>query len=129
MKIVFFKGNPNYGEIANEKMTSDIVNIIKKFTYDYEVLESATTDLVIPKADVYIGFSRGTRYLGRCDNIKISIAGITGKGITLIKNKDDNVKNGDFSEISLGSHFHLTDSMRKQIENTLKEQKRGNEEM
>ena len=115
MKVVFFKGNPNYGKMDNAKMTRKILQTISSITKDIKVFPSNNPTLEIPDADVYIGFSRGTRYLKQCKGKKISIGGITGKEINYIKNKDDNVKSGDISGKSLSAHFELNDSMQKQL--------------
>ena len=115
LKVVFFKGNPNYGKMDNAKMTRKILQTISSITKDIKVFPSNNPTLEIPDADVYIGFSRGTRYLKQCKGKKISIGGITGKEINYIKNKDDNVKSGDISGKSLSAHFELNDSMQKQL--------------
>ena len=76
-EIVYFKGNPNSGTAEqHHKINSSIIELIKQ--YNYLVVESEHKNLaqvIIPKAKVYIGFSRGSRYLKKLDNktLKISL--------------------------------------------------------
>jgi hypothetical protein len=118
MKVVFFKGNPNYGQIKNAKMTKQILQTLLLKTNDITVISSSNPNIEIPNAEVYVGFSRGSRYLKKCDGIKISIGGISGSDIKYIKNKKDNVKQGNLSEESINAHFNFDDSMKLQLLNS-----------
>ncbi len=112
--IVYIKGNPNSGTAQqHEKMNLCILNLIK--IYDYEIIESEHKNLEgnkIPDARVYIGFSRGSRYLKKLPStsLKISIGGISGSKIKLFKNKDDHIVLGDLSTSSLDAHFMISKS-------------------
>ena len=61
----------------------------------------------VPRARVYIGFSRGSRYLKKLPKnvLKISIGGISGSGINTFINPLDKILKGDISEYSMNAHF------------------------
>lgn len=119
LDIVYIKGNPASGTaLQHKQVDSSIYELIK--AYKYETIDSEAKNLsnkVIPKAKVYIGFSRGSRYLKKLDNssLKISIGGISGSKIHLFKNKDDNILLGDISDSSLEAHFIISNEDKNKI--------------
>lgn len=109
--IIYIKGNPSSGTLLqHEQMNSSIFELIKD--YSYKVIDSEDKNLSckIPQAKVYIGFSRGSRYLKKLSNsfLKISIGGISGSKIHLFKNIDDDILLGDLSLPSLKAHFIIS---------------------
>jgi hypothetical protein len=108
--IVYIKGNPNSG---SSKQHNHINNIIKDMIskYSYKIISSnrSNKEFCLPKAKVYIGFSRGSRYLKKLSTkcLKISIGGVCGSGIYSYINKKDKVQDGDMSEDSLSGHFEI----------------------
>jgi hypothetical protein len=66
----------------------------------------------IPSAKVYIGFSRGSRYLKKLpkSSLLLSIGGISGSGINSFINPDDKILKGDISEDSMNAHFIILES-------------------
>ena len=89
-------------------MDSSIIKLIKD--YSYKIIDSEDKNLSgkkIPQAKIYIGFSRGSRYLNKLpnDTLKISIGGIKGSKVHLFKNIDDGILLGDISLSSLEAHF------------------------
>ena len=121
--VVFIEGNKKYPTLfRHNALRNEIMNMFTNFKTTYVNSDSVDFDHV-PESKVYIGFSQGTRYFKKMDNdsLKISIGGITGKGILFYKNKEDNARKGDYSKESLESHFTITDSTKKSIEkNVLK---------
>ncbi len=127
--IVYMKGNPFSGTpLLHEKMNNAIIEIIKE--YKYIVIDSEHKNLSqveIPKARVYIGFSRGSRYLKKLDSssLKISIGGISGSKIHLFKDDGDDILLGDISERSMSAHFVISDEnktkMKILIDNFMKD--------
>jgi len=117
--IVYFKGNPDSGTLLqHQNINNQIIEIIKP--YSYAVLDSFHKNLSNvehPKARVYIGFSRGSRYLSKLpsNSLKISIGGIKGAGISLFKNTSDKVVLGDLDESSLNAHFIITQKDKQSI--------------
>ena len=111
--IVYIKGNPLSGSVLQHNLINNsIFELIKK--YSYNVIESNAKNLsgiTLPKAKIYIGFSRGSRYFKKLDNnsLKISIGGISTSKIHLFKNKDDNILLGDISNSSMQAHFIISD--------------------
>ena len=110
--IVYFKGNPSSGTLLQHKQINhDITEIIKQ--YSYSIINSEDKNLSnrkkIPKAKIYIGFSRGSRYLKKLDSssLKISIGGISGSNVHLFKNSGDNILKGDISMSSMQAHFTI----------------------
>ena len=78
--IVFIKGNPNSGlEQQHIEINTSIVELMKPYTYT--IIDSEKKSIKgtnkIPKARVYIGFSRGSRYLGKLNknSLKLSMGG------------------------------------------------------
>ena len=108
-EIIYFKGNPNSGtEDQHHQINRTIIGLINR--YNYLVVDSEQKNLsqvIIPSAKVYIGFSRGSRYLKKLDNkaLKISIGGVRSSQVHLFKNKHDNILLGDVSSNSLKAHF------------------------
>ena len=78
--IVYIKGNPNSGTSLNhENINNSIIQLISN--YNYKVISSEEKNISmknIPNAKIYIGFSRGSRYLNKLskNSLKISIGGI-----------------------------------------------------
>ena len=100
--IVYIKGNPNSGsKELHSKINEEIINLIS--TYNYKVISSEHKNIdffkCLPKAKVYIGFSRGSRYLKKMPKevLKISIGGIKGSQINQFLNKKDKILEGDIS--------------------------------
>ena len=117
--IVYIKGNPLSGTpLQHESINKSIIELINE--YSYTIIESNAKNLsgiTLPKAKVYIGFSRGSRYLKKISNpsLKISIGGISGSRIHLFKNDEDNIVLGDISTSSLEAHFIILDEDKKKI--------------
>jgi len=110
--IVYIKGNPNSGSLEQHKfINQSILKLIKD--YSYKIIDSKENNKTfieqIPKAKVYIGFSRGSRYLKKLRNsvLKLSIGGISGSGIYLFVNENDKVVEGDISTPSMSAHFEI----------------------
>jgi len=122
--IVYFKGNPNSGNIIlHQQINFNILQLIKP--YSFICLNSKYNNLSnmdIPKAKIYIGFSRGSRYLKKLDpnSLKISIGGISGSKIHLFKNRKDNILLGDISISSINAHFQIEKGDRKEIKDLIK---------
>jgi len=121
--IIYFKGNPNSGtKEQHQKINTSIIELIKQ--HNYLILESEHKNLsqvIIPKAKVYIGFSRGSRYLKKLDNstLKISIGGVRSSQVHLFKNSGDNILIGDVSEDSLEAHFIIEDKDKIKIKSLI----------
>ena len=118
--IVFIKGNPNSGlPQQHEKINKTITELINSYTY--KIIDSNETYRnalqTIPKAKVYIGFSRGSRYLNRLPKktLKISIGGITGKYVHNFTNIEDKIVLGDISPDSFNAHFIIEDEDKLKI--------------
>ncbi|WP_121626816.1 hypothetical protein [Poseidonibacter antarcticus] len=111
--IVYIKGNPLSGsKLQHNLINNSIFELIKE--YSYNIIESNAKNLsgiTLPKAKIYIGFSRGSRYFKKLDNnsLKISIGGISASKVHLFKNKDDNILLGDISNSSMQAHFIISD--------------------
>ncbi len=123
--IVYIKGNPSSGtSLQHKEINNEIIEIIK--LYSYAIIDSEGKNLSnkkIPKAKVYIGFSRGSRYLNKLDpsSLKISIAGISGSKVYLFKNSADNILLGDISEASLKAHFIIINEDKLKIKALIKD--------
>jgi len=122
-EIVYFKGNPTSGTIQqHQRIDRSIIKIIGN--YNYLVLDSEDKNLSgksIAKAKVYIGFSRGSRYLNKLDptTLKISIGGVSGAKVHRFTNKDDRVLKGDVSFKSLGAHFIIEETDKLKIKSLI----------
>lgn len=109
LDVLYIKGNPSSGTLLqHEQINNSVIELIK--AHSYKVIESQEKNLSgvqIPKAKVYIGFSRGSRYLNKLDksSLKISIGGISGNNVHLFTNSDDKILLGDISSLSLKGHF------------------------
>lgn len=110
--IVYIKGNPSSGTILlHEQINSEILKIIE--SYNYSIIDSEDKNLSntkkIPKAKIYIGFSRGSRYLNKLNSssLKISIGGISGSKVHVFKNNADKILSGDLSRSSMQAHFTI----------------------
>lgn len=110
--IVYIKGNPSSGTpLLHEKINHSIIELIEE--YKYITIDSEhknLSNIQIPKAKIYIGFSRGSRYLKKLDSssLKISIGGISGSKIHIFKNCKDNILLGDISISSMQAHFVIS---------------------
>ena len=113
-EIIYFKGNPSSGtSLQHQEIDTSIINLINN--HNYLVLESEhknLSEVVIPTAKVYIGFSRGSRYLKKLNSnsLKISIGGVRSSQVHLFKNHNDNILLGDVSHDSLNAHFIIEDN-------------------
>ncbi len=111
--IVYIQGNPNSGSILqHQEINASIITLMHQ--YNYKIITSEhknLSDVTIPKARVYIGFSRGSRYLKKLDknSLKISIGGITGQHIHRFTNNGDEILNGDVSIESMQAHFIINE--------------------
>ncbi|MDC0932441.1 hypothetical protein OAR97_01205 [Arcobacteraceae bacterium] len=121
--IVYFKGNPNSGTSKqHEQINQTITSLINKYTYTImDSEQNNISQLNIPKAKIYIGFSRGSRYLKKLNNkaLKISIGGVSSTKVHLFKNSNDNILLGDVSEDSLKSHFIIEAQDKLQIQSLI----------
>ena len=111
--VVYIKGNPNSGtKINHEHINAAIIDFIKNYSYNIICSDEKNIKFMkeIPKARVYIGFSRGSRYLSKLDKdaLKISIGGLKGSGIFQFINKNDKILTGDISKASMEAHFLIT---------------------
>ena len=118
--IVYIKGNPNSGSVKqHEFINQTILELIENYKYEIICSEHSNKEFMdkIPKAKVYIGFSRGSRYLKKLSNsvLKLSIGGISGSGISLFVNDKDRVIHGDISESSMEAHFRIKKEDKKRI--------------
>ena len=119
--IVYIKGNPNSGsKEQHECIDKSIIDLMKNYKYKIISSNQSNKEFMdkIPKAKVYIGFSRGTRYLKKLNKnaLKLSIGGISGSGIFLFLNDEDEVINGDISISSMKAHFIIKKSDKEKIE-------------
>lgn len=121
--IVYIKGNPSSGTLTqHHTINATITELIKE--YNYIVIDSEHKNLsqvIIPKAKVYIGFSRGSRYLKKLDNsvLKISIGGVRGSQVHLFKNNCDDILLGDISESSMQAHFIIKEDEKIKIKSLI----------
>lgn len=119
-EVVYIQGNPNSG---SKEQHLQINECIKKLidTYTYTIIESSENNnnkmKNIPLAKVYIGFSRGSRYLKKLNkqSLKISIGGINGSEINQFLNKKDLILSGDISAESMNAHFIIEDESQEKI--------------
>lgn len=123
-EIVYIKGNPSSGTpLQHEQINSSILELIKD--YNYKIIESQNKNIScenIPNSLVYIGFSRGSRYLKKLSSssLKISIGGISGPKINLFKNIEDKILLGDISISSMEAHFIILKDDKDKIKELLK---------
>lgn len=111
--IVYIKGNPSSGLLSqHEKINKSIIDLFG--THTYKTIDSNMTNknFEIPNAKVYIGFSRGSRYLKKLpkSSLLLSIGGISGSGINSFINIDDKILKGDISEVSMNAHFIILET-------------------
>ncbi len=110
--IIYIQGNPSSGTLLqHEQMNNSVLKLIENYTY--KVIDSEDKNLSgkkIPEAKVYIGFSRGSRYLKKLPktSLKISIGGIKGSRVHLFKNNSDHILLGDISMYALEDHFIIS---------------------
>ena len=124
--VVYIKGNPNSGlKLQHKQIDECIVKLIDM--YSYKIIESEENNNknidAIPKAKVYIGFSRGSRYLKKLNknSLKISIGGINGPQINQFVNKDDKILLGDISFESMKAHFIIEKNDQEKIKHLIRE--------
>jgi len=106
--IVYIKGNQSSGlPIQHEKINKSITDLLGSYTYRIVDSNMTNKNFEIPSAKVYIGFSRGSRYLKKLDksSLKLSIGGISSSGINSFINPYDKILQGDISEDSMNAHF------------------------
>ena len=116
--IVYIKGNPSSGLlIQHEKINKSITDLFGFHTFKMVDSCMSNKDFKIPSAKVYIGFSRGSRYLKKLDklSLKLSIGGISGAGISTFINIDDKILQGDISVSSMNAHFLILEEDRIKI--------------
>jgi hypothetical protein len=118
--IVYMMGNPKSGSSLQHKdINNTIIKIMQNYTYKIVSSEYNNMNFIdkLPKAKVYIGFSRGSRYLKKLpnDSLKLSIGGINGSNIHLFRNYADNVIDGDISISSLNAHFIISNNDQNSI--------------
>lgn len=123
--IVYIKGNPNSGsKEQHEQIDAEIVNLISSYNYKIISSEQKNIDFFkhLPKAIVYIGFSRGSRYLKKLptSSLKISIGGIKGANIYQFLNDGDEILKGDLSLESMKAHFIIKEEDKNLIKNLIK---------
>jgi len=121
--IIYFKGNPNSGSREQHALiNTSIISLIDK--YNYLVLDSEAnnlSDLQTIQAKIYIGFSRGSRYLKKLPNtkLKISIGGVKSSQVYLFKNNRDEILVGNISESSLSAHFIIEEQHKIEIKSLI----------
>lgn len=116
--IVYIKGNPSSGlEIQHTKMNESIKELLGLHTFKSIDSNISNKKFELPSAKIYIGFSRGSRYLKKLNNsvLKISIGGISGSGINTFTNFEDKILSGDISELSMNAHFLIQNSDKVEI--------------
>jgi len=118
--IVYIKGNPKSGSLVlHKQIDACVIKLID--SYSYEIIESDVNNNknmeAIPTAKVYMGFSRGSRYLKKLDknSLKISIGGINGSGIHQFINKKDKILLGDIGLESMNAHFVIEEAHKIEI--------------
>mgnify|MGYP000511494786 CR=1 FL=1 len=118
--VVYIKGNPNSGTLVqHEQIDAAVMDLIKD--YSYKIIESHEKNIKnldhIPKSKIYIGFSRGSRYLNKLNKttLKISIGGITGSGIHQFVHENDYILKGDISKESMNAHFLIAQEDKNKI--------------
>lgn len=124
--IVYIKGNSKSGTFEqHEHINKTVINLIRE--YQYKIIESDMRNkeclAVMPKAKVYIGFSRGSRYLNKLSKnvLKISIGGVSGSAIYQFVNPVDKILEGDISQESLAAHFNILKEDQKTIKTLIDE--------
>jgi len=121
--IIYFKGNPNSGSCEQHALIdTSILSLID--SYNYLVLDSEEKNLSginIAQAKIYIGFSRGSRYLKKLPNntLKISIGGVKSSQVYLFKNSKDEILLGNISESSLDAHFIIEEHHKIEIKSLI----------
>ena len=120
--IVYIKGNQSSGlPIQHKKINQTIIDLLG--SYRYKIVDSNVTNknFKIARAKVYIGFSRGSRYLKKLDKnvLKISIGGLSGFGINTYINPLDNILKGDISKSSMDAHFIILENDKIRIKNLI----------
>lgn len=121
--IIYFKGNPNSGSCKQHRfINTSIISLID--SYNYLVLDSEVNNLSdtnIAQAKIYIGFSRGSRYLKKLpqDRLKISIGGVKSSKTHLFKNSKDEILLGNISKSSLDAHFIIEEQHKIEIKSLI----------
>ncbi len=108
--VVYIKGNPNSGTIEQHShINKSILELLTPFSHVSVESDISNKEFKLPKAKIYIGFSRGSRYLKKLnkDVLKLSIGGVGGQGINVFVNNNDKILQGDISSSSMKAHFIL----------------------
>lgn len=125
VEVLFIKGNGKYNEKLNNELTNTVIDLVKTKHSKLTVIDSDRLEVPKIQADIYIGFSRGTRYFKKLKQLYpnakfISIGGIGCLGCINIKNNNDNLKYGEnFTINDLLPHFSLTDRMKQLLLNSI----------
>lgn len=120
--IVYIKGNPFSGTLMqHDKINQTILSLFQLHTFKIVDSNMTNKNFKIPSAKVYIGFSRGSRYLKKLpkSSLLISIGGISGSGIFTFINPDDEIIIGNISENSMNAHFVILEKNRIEIKNLI----------
>lgn len=116
--IVYIKGNQSSGHpLQHKEINQSIIDLFSPYTYTIVDSNITNKDFKIPSSKVYVGFSRGSRYLKKLPktSLKISIGGISGSGINSFINFDDKILQGDISKLSMAAHFVILEKDRIKI--------------
>jgi len=119
--IVYINGNYKYGTASmHSSIRESILSELSEF--NIEIIESDDINMVLPKAKVYIGFSRGTRYMKKLpeESLKICLGGKKCNENNYINTHDRTFK-GVLSRLSLDSHFTINKKHLKVILIKIKE--------
>ena len=122
--IIYIKGNPSSGiPLQHDEINESITNLFGFHTFKTVDSNMSNMNFKLPKAKIYIGFSRGSRYLKKLDSksLKVSIGGISGVGISTFINIDDKILNGDISTFSMNAHFKILDKDKISIKKLIDE--------
>ena len=121
--MLFIRGNPRYGtKEMHQKIEKIFSDMAKELKIDFKALDSDKPfSIAMETADVYIGFSRGSRYFKNIKGVKIGIG--ANKGNYQFINAQDNTGNGDISLESLESHFIVTVENQKKIKKIIRKVK------
>lgn len=122
--IVYIKGNQSSGlPLQHEEINKSITDLLVSYTFITVDSNMTNKNFDIPSAKVYIGFSRGSRYLKKLNksSLLISIGGISGSGINAFINPLDKILQGDISEDSMNAHFLILNSDKIKIKRLINE--------
>lgn len=115
LKCIIIKGNPIYKPELQNKLYNDLIKLLNRLNFeDIQLCESSGMSSDIPKADLYIMFSRGAGFIenfrkSKRSGIMIGIGTKNNKLFDLVvNNSKDNTFNNDLSEDLLNSHLTLS---------------------